>query len=159
MPLDRVPLWRGDHVAIKHLVEDFARYLYLPRLVETKVLLNAITDGLNLLTWEQETFAYADSYDEASGRYRGLRFGQPVTIGEPTCALLLWGRIRYSTNVCRYESLKRSELPYLPVSREESQRLSAADFPEEDFGNFDPGSHVSPLQCRSPFEIALVSCN
>ena len=30
MELDRVPLWRGDHVAIKQLVEDFARYLYLP---------------------------------------------------------------------------------------------------------------------------------
>ena len=31
MELDRVPLWRGDHVAIKQLVEDFGRYLYLPR--------------------------------------------------------------------------------------------------------------------------------
>ena len=30
--LDDVPLWRGDHVAVKQLVEDFARYLYLPRL-------------------------------------------------------------------------------------------------------------------------------
>ncbi len=25
--LDDVPLWRGDHVAVKQLVEDFARYL------------------------------------------------------------------------------------------------------------------------------------
>jgi hypothetical protein len=35
MELDRVPLWRGDRkesVAVKQLVEDFARYLYLPRL-------------------------------------------------------------------------------------------------------------------------------
>src|SRR6266571_5376639 len=32
MELDRVPLWRGDHVSIKLLLEDFARYLYLPRL-------------------------------------------------------------------------------------------------------------------------------
>ena len=32
MELDRIPLWRGDHVAIKQLAEDFARYLYLPRL-------------------------------------------------------------------------------------------------------------------------------
>ena len=31
MELDRVPLWRGDHVSIKQIVEDFARYLYLPR--------------------------------------------------------------------------------------------------------------------------------
>jgi hypothetical protein len=32
MELDRVPLWRGKHVAVKQLVDDFARYLYLPRL-------------------------------------------------------------------------------------------------------------------------------
>ena len=30
MELDRVPLWRGDQVPIKQIVEDFARYLYLP---------------------------------------------------------------------------------------------------------------------------------
>jgi hypothetical protein len=30
--LDEVPLWRGDHVAVRQLVEDFARYLCLPRL-------------------------------------------------------------------------------------------------------------------------------
>ena len=30
-----VPLWRGDHVAVKQLVEDFARYLYLPRLEDS----------------------------------------------------------------------------------------------------------------------------
>ena len=53
MELDRVPLWRGDHVAIKQLVEDFARYLYLPRLKEPAVLLEAIRDGLRLLTWSR----------------------------------------------------------------------------------------------------------
>jgi hypothetical protein len=26
--LDEVPLWRGDHVEVRQLVEDFARYLY-----------------------------------------------------------------------------------------------------------------------------------
>ena len=55
MHLDRVPLWRGGHVAIKQLVEDFGRYLYLPRLADTKVLLDSIADGLGLLTWERET--------------------------------------------------------------------------------------------------------
>ena len=38
MELDRVPLWRGDHVAVKQLVEDFARYPYLPRLKNAEVL-------------------------------------------------------------------------------------------------------------------------
>jgi hypothetical protein len=29
--MDRVPLWRGNHVAVKQLTDDFARSLYLPR--------------------------------------------------------------------------------------------------------------------------------
>src|SRR3989442_11064486 len=57
MELDRVPLWRGDHVVIKQLVEDFARYLYLPRLQDSAVLVQAICDGLGLLTWDQGTFS------------------------------------------------------------------------------------------------------
>ena len=78
MELDRVPLWRGDIVAIRQLVEDFARYVYLPRLRDPEVLTAAVQDGLSLLLWHQESFAYADGYDEASGRYRGLRCGQRV---------------------------------------------------------------------------------
>lgn len=80
MDLDKVPLWRGDHVAIKQLAEDFARYLYLPRLKDSSVLVGAIRDGLALLTWEQDSFAFADSFDEGAGRYRGLRGGQVVSV-------------------------------------------------------------------------------
>jgi Protein of unknown function (DUF499) len=78
--LDGVPLWRGQHAVIKQLTEDFARYPYLPRLAEPGVLVHAIRDGLALLTWEQDAFAYAESYDEAAARYRGLRGGQDVQI-------------------------------------------------------------------------------
>ena len=80
MSLDRIPLWRGDHVAVKQLAEDFARYVYLPRLKDTSVLVGAVRDGLGLLTWEEETFAFADSYDELTGKYRGLRGGQLVSL-------------------------------------------------------------------------------
>lgn len=48
MELDRVPLWRGNHVTIKQLAEEFAKYLYLPRLQATTVLLNAVRAGLAL---------------------------------------------------------------------------------------------------------------
>jgi hypothetical protein len=89
MPLDKIPLWRGDHVTVKQLVEDFARYLYLPRLVESKVLVDAVGDGVSLLTWEQDTFAYADSYDETSRRYRGLRYGQRVTLTDSSTGMLV----------------------------------------------------------------------
>jgi hypothetical protein len=78
--LDRIPLWRGNHVAIQQLAEDFARYVYLPRLADPSVLFSAVRDGLGLLTWEKDSFAYADTYDdEGAGRYRGLRCGQMIT--------------------------------------------------------------------------------
>jgi hypothetical protein len=73
--LDAIPLWRADHVGVKQLCEDFAQYLYLPRLQDSKVLIAAISNGLSLLTWEQETFAYAEGWDEKKELYRGLRAG------------------------------------------------------------------------------------
>jgi hypothetical protein len=87
--LDDVPLWRGDHVAVRQLVEDFARYLYLPRLAGPEVLAQAIRDGVALLTWQSDTFAYAESYDEGAGRYRGLRGGQVVALTAESGGLLV----------------------------------------------------------------------
>ena len=80
MELDKVPLWRGDHVAIKQLAEDYARYNYLSRVKNSQVLAEAIRDGLRLLTWSKDSFAYADSFDDATQRYRGLRAGELVNI-------------------------------------------------------------------------------
>ncbi|QUV86775.1 DUF499 domain-containing protein [Chloracidobacterium sp. S] len=78
--LDAVPLWRGDHVSVRQLVEDFASYLYLPRLTGPGVLVQSIRDGVALPSWEVETYAYAEGWDETTGRYRGLRGGQPVQL-------------------------------------------------------------------------------
>ena len=79
LELDRVPLWRDDDVTIKQLIEDFATYLYLPRLRDPDVLIAAIREGLTLLTWQSETFGYAQSKD-ASGRYLGLVGGAGAVI-------------------------------------------------------------------------------
>ena len=87
--LDRVPLWRGDQVDVEQLAQDFARYPYLPRLTAPSVLARAIGDGVSLLTWEQDAFAYADSFDETEGRYRGLRGGQNVPIPDQGATGLL----------------------------------------------------------------------
>ena len=89
MELDRVPLWRGDHVSIKQIVEDFARYLYLPRVSDPTVLLNAIRDGIALLTWEQDAYAFADSFDDAAKRYRGLRGGRVISLPDADAPGLL----------------------------------------------------------------------
>jgi hypothetical protein len=38
----QIRLWQGDHVTLKQLAEDFARYLYLPMLACPDVLVAAI---------------------------------------------------------------------------------------------------------------------
>ena len=89
MELDRIPLWRGDHVPVRQLVDDFARYSYLPRLKEPAVLLEAIRNGLSLMTWEQDSFAYADGYDDGAGRYRGLQSGPRAALTDSDPGLLV----------------------------------------------------------------------
>ena len=89
MELDRVPLWGGNHVEIRQLADHFARYLYLPRLAGPEVLIRAIQDGLGLLLWTDESFAYADAFDEATSRYRGLRCGREVPLLDPASDGLL----------------------------------------------------------------------
>ena len=89
MELDRVPLWGGNHVEIRQLADHFARYLYLPRLAGPEILIRAIQDGLGLLLWTDESFAYADSFDEATSRYRGLRCGREVPLLDPASDGLL----------------------------------------------------------------------
>lgn len=89
MELDRIPLWRGNHVAVKQLVEDFARYLYLPRLKDPDVLVGAVTSGIGLLSWEHESFAYAESFDDDARRYRGLQYGRPIHTPDPEGTALL----------------------------------------------------------------------
>jgi predicted AAA+ superfamily ATPase len=89
MELDRIPLWRGDHVEVRQLVDDFARYLYLPRLRDSEVLLGAIREGLGLLVWTKDAFAYADSFDDSAGRYRGLRCGQLANVTKDNMTGLL----------------------------------------------------------------------
>lgn len=140
MDLDRVPLWRGDHVSIKQLTEDFGRYLYLPRLAETKVLLDAINDGLTLLTWEDETFAYADGFDEATGKYRGLRCAQRVHVTDTDTGL-----------VVKPEAARR-QLSAISSATEGSSSGYTATAPAPgattDHGQCDPFALTSPQQPR-----------
>jgi hypothetical protein len=65
---------------LKCLRSWIGRYLYLPRLQTGTVLLNSIRAARALLTWEQDAFAYAESYDESAARYRGLHSGAQVNV-------------------------------------------------------------------------------
>ncbi len=75
-----VPLWPDGHISVKQLADHCARYLYLPRFADTSVLLGAIRNGVSLLTWRNESFAFADSYDGENNRYRGLRSGCNISL-------------------------------------------------------------------------------
>ena len=77
--LDRIPLWRGEHVGLKQLTEDFAQYLYLPRIKTSDLVVQAVREGVGFLNWE-ETFAYAGAYDQKEGRYQGLQAGEHPSV-------------------------------------------------------------------------------
>ena len=80
MELDGVPLWRGDQCS-DPTTGGGLRPLSLPaESSQTRSLAGRDTRRAGLLTWEKDSFAYADSYDEDAGRYRGLRGGQQVLV-------------------------------------------------------------------------------
>jgi predicted AAA+ superfamily ATPase len=67
-----------SEVVTKRVLNDFASYLYLPRLVTETVLTDAIQEGI----MSEDFFGYARGLE--AGRYQGLLFGTPgsVTIDE-----------------------------------------------------------------------------
>jgi hypothetical protein len=80
MDLDRVPLWPADagHAGTQQLWSYYAQYLYLPRLRDRSVIMGAIEQGVSSMTWESDTFAYAEGFDAEKSRYLGLRAGEHV---------------------------------------------------------------------------------
>jgi hypothetical protein len=80
--LDQYDLWRSqDHVEIKQMLSDFATYLYLPRLRDRQLLIDAVRSATNQLVCDH--FAYADGVEE--GRYLGLvAAGSGGTVLDPS---------------------------------------------------------------------------
>ncbi len=75
--LDTKNIWSDatPHVQIGKMYDIFAQYPYMRRLKNEGTLHEGIRGGLARLSWETETFAYAESFDEARGRYVGLMAG------------------------------------------------------------------------------------
>jgi predicted AAA+ superfamily ATPase len=132
--MDDVPLWRGKQVPIKQLIEDFGRYLYLPRLRDPEVLIEAIRDGLARLTWNSETYGFADSWDEKKGAYVGLRGGEATRVTVDSSGLLV--------------------MPEVAAGQIEEQRK--AEEPPREPGEHDPtrrpgpGAPLPPEPPRAP---------
>jgi predicted AAA+ superfamily ATPase len=77
MDLDRIPLWSArQDITIGSLWKAYAQFPYLPRLASFDVLAMAVADGVAKLTWDTETFAYAEAHDDK--RWVGLVAAQQV---------------------------------------------------------------------------------
>lgn len=71
MVLDSYNLWRDQkHVSAKQVWEDLCSFLYLPRLRDRRVFLDTIKQAVNRL--HNETFAFAQGFDEGADGYTGL---------------------------------------------------------------------------------------
>ncbi len=113
LELDKIPLWRGDHVSVKQLVEDFSSYLYLQRPRDPEVLLTGIREGINSTTWQTDTFAFAEGYDEKAGRYLGLRVARVVAVSAEAPGLLVKPE-RAAAQLAQEQAAKPAPVP--PVS-------------------------------------------
>ena len=72
-------VWKNaNHIDLKTLWKYLTNYLYLPRLKNDQVLLNAIADGVGNLLWN-EHFAYATGYDQSKQKYFGLEVGKQIS--------------------------------------------------------------------------------
>ncbi len=122
--LDDVPLWRNDdnHVAVRTLVDDFAQQLYLPRLAGPGVLIEALRSGVATLTWELDTFAYAESFDEQNGRYPGLLAGAQVALSAEDSGVIV--KSRAAQNQLKQEV--KDDEPPVPEEDPEQQSPSEA---------------------------------
>ncbi|HMN11516.1 MAG TPA: DUF499 domain-containing protein [Bellilinea sp.] len=77
MELDRFNLWGENGViGLKQLWDYFARYCYLPRLLDDSVLQQAVRDGISRL---DAPFAYATGITD-EGRFKGLAFRSASSI-------------------------------------------------------------------------------
>jgi len=81
-------LWPEDkpHLTVAEIAQWFASFVYLPKLRDRVVLETAIRDALAKL---DPAFAYADSFDSASGKYVGLLWQKAPGELMPSTAVLV----------------------------------------------------------------------
>lgn len=129
MDLDRIPLWRGDHVTLHQLWRDYCQYFYLPRLRDSTVLLDAVRSGIALLTWRTDAFAYASAYDEEAGRYVGLAAGQHAGVVLDTTLVIVKAQVAASQ-----------------MDLEEAVKIEDSSTAEASGPESETGSRVLPLR-------------
>jgi predicted AAA+ superfamily ATPase len=143
--LDRIPLWRGNHVAIKELSENVARYIYLPRLKQQEVLAEAIRDGVKSESWRKDTFAYAEGWDEEQQRYRNLRAGEPVSVVLEGQALLVKSEVAEAQFAAEQAELEAKRREQEEKANAYNNTIHTQTPPVRERGGFAPVGNGAPV--------------
>lgn len=105
--------WNSGSIRVDELWDYHVRYPYLARLRDKRVLLDAIAGAMTDPAWEQLGFALADSYDEATGDFVGLRIpiedATPPVISDTT--MLVSARLAVSQRARETEEASRPVVP------------------------------------------------
>jgi predicted AAA+ superfamily ATPase len=79
MQINRLNLWKDKpYVQVDAVVGYFSQYVYMPKVVQPKVVVDAVWHLDDILSIELDGFAYADSYDD--GRFVGLPVTAPSAV-------------------------------------------------------------------------------
>jgi hypothetical protein len=89
------------------------------------VLIGAIEQGVSSMTWESDTFAYAEAYDEQEERYLGLR------AGEHMAALIDSASVLVKPEVARAQLDEEAPVPPPPGGEEGAEAPSGEELPVE----------------------------
>ncbi|MDP8940542.1 MAG: hypothetical protein M3N10_09695 [Actinomycetota bacterium] len=139
-------LWRGEeHVSLRLVREDLAKYLYLPRLRDGKVLEETVRDGVA----SGEFFGYAQAVT-AGGRYEGLKFGEVgATIYVDESSVLVHPDA--ARRQIEAESEKRQPV-YAPVDGGEGKVWEGADGGDEESSG--GATEASPRPTELPGDLS-----
>lgn len=92
MQINRLNLWKDKpFVPVDTIVGYFSQYVYMPKVVQPKVVMDVVWHLDEVLNVELDGFAYADSFED--GRFVGLTVGAPAAVRhggllvDPTIAL------------------------------------------------------------------------
>ena len=79
--IDRLNLWATTpYIELGQLANYFTQYLYMPRVNSQTVITNAVQNLDDVFLKEEDGFAYADSIDPDTGRFRGLTVSAPSAV-------------------------------------------------------------------------------
>jgi predicted AAA+ superfamily ATPase len=79
MEINRLGLWKDEHhVLVDAMTGYFSQYVYMPKVVQPRVIIDSVRHLDEVLHVELDGFAYADAYE--NGRYIGLTLNAPSEV-------------------------------------------------------------------------------